>query len=103
MGGVVEGAGGPATARSQLVQRTVDVLWHTLREESDHPVRWCPGPRVRQLMLLELTRWNDDPRRSKDEVIDLLRAAGHTAAVERERCLAERATLVGSGVLPSPS
>lgn len=103
VGGVVQGAGGPATARSQLVQRTMDVLWHTLREEPGHPVRWCPGPRVRQLMLLELTRWNDDPSRSQDEVIDLLRAARHTAAVERERCLADRAMLVGSGASSSPS
>lgn len=96
VGGVVQGAGGPAAARSQLVQRTLDLLWHTLRENPDRPVRWCPGPQVRQVMLRELTRWNDDPRRTQKEVLDLLTAARHTADVQREMCLAQRAVLTGS-------
>ncbi len=97
VGGVVQGAGGPAAARSQLVQRTLDLLWHTLRENPTQPVRWCPGPQVRQVMLRQLTRWNDDPRRTRQEVHDLLVAAQHTAGVQREMCLAQRGALAGSG------
>lgn len=98
VGGIVQGAGGPAAARSQLVQRTLDLMWHTLRENPDQPVRWCPGPAVRQGMLRELTRWNDDPRRTHTEVLDLLTTARHTTDVQREMCLTQRAVLAGSGL-----
>lgn len=98
VGAVVHAAGGPSTVRSQLVQRTLDLTWHTLREPPGHQVRWCPGPGVRLISLLELTRWNDDPRRTRSEVVGLLRAARHTAAVQRQLCLVERDALVGSGV-----
>ncbi|MEO6999293.1 MAG: hypothetical protein ABI112_14530, partial [Terracoccus sp.] len=101
VGGVVQGAGGPAAARSQLVQRTLDLLWHTLRESPDQPVRWCPGPAVRQGMLREMTRWNDDPRRTQKEVLDLLTAARHTADVQRETCLTQQAVLADSGLCSS--
>src|SRR5919202_1572201 len=33
VGAIVQAAGGPATVRSQLVQRTLDVTWHALRED----------------------------------------------------------------------
>ncbi|MDN5765153.1 MAG: hypothetical protein L0H96_03205 [Humibacillus sp.] len=102
VGGVVQGAGGPAAATSQLVQRTLDLLWHTLRENPTQPVRWCPGPQARQVMLRQLTRWNDDPRRRRQEVLDLLVAAQHTAAVQREMCLAQRGALAGSDACSSP-
>src|SRR5215212_8215822 len=89
VGSIVESAGGPSTAGSQLVQRTLDLAWHSLREEPDQPVRWCPGPRVRTMHLLDLTHWNDAPGRTQGDVVDLLVAARETAETERGRCLIE--------------
>jgi hypothetical protein len=94
VGAVVQAAGGPPTVRSQLVQRTLDLTWHALREDPDRPVRWCPGPRVRMMQVLELTYWNDAPRRNSGEVVDLLRTAQHVTDVQRDLCHAER-SLVG--------
>ena len=93
VGAVVQAAGGPATVRSQLVQRTLDLVRHALKEEADRPVRWCPGPRLRMLGVLELTHWNDAPGRTKSEVVDLLAVARQTAEMERHRCRAEQAGL----------
>jgi len=96
VGAVVQAGGGPASVRSQLVQRTLDLTWHTLREEPERPVHWCPGPRVRMLHVLELVRWNDAPRRSQGDVVDLLQAALRTAEVELQRCRAEQLVLTAS-------
>ena len=75
VGAVVHAAGGPETVRSQRVQRTLDVVWHALREDPDQPVRWCPGPPRRMLHVLDLTAWNDSAGRTQDEVVDLLLSA----------------------------
>jgi hypothetical protein len=88
VGSVVQAAGGPATVRSQLVQRTLDLLWHALREDPGRPVRWCPGPRLRMMRVLELTHWNDAPGRTQGEVVDLLLAARQTADTQRDLCRA---------------
>jgi hypothetical protein len=96
VGAVVHAAGGPATVRSQLVQRTLDLAWHALREDRDRPVRWCPGPRMRMMQVLELTRWNDARGRTQGEVVDLLLAAQQTADVQRDMCRAEQAELAAT-------
>lgn len=93
VGSVVDGAGGVETVRSMRVQRTLDLLWHTLREQPDHPVRWCPGPNLRMMHTMDLTHWNDAPERTRDDVVQLLRDGHQTAERERERYLAERETL----------
>jgi hypothetical protein len=97
VGAVVHAAGGPVEVRSQLVQRTLDLVWHALREDPGRPVRWCPGPCTRTMHVLEMTFWNDSPGRTKREVVDLLHAARETADVQRDLCQAERAELVASG------
>lgn len=97
VGAVVQAAGGPATVTSQLVQRTLDLTWHTLREDPERAIRWCPGPRARMMQTLDLTHWNDAPGRTQGDVVDLLRAAQHAAAVERDRCLAEQAAIAHTG------
>ena len=96
VGAVVQAAGGPATVRSQLVQRTLDLTWHALREDTSQPVRWCPGPRMRMMHVLELTHWNDAPERTQADVLDLLRAAQETAALQLHRCRAEQVVLATS-------
>jgi hypothetical protein len=93
VGAVVHAAGGPSTVRTQLVQRTLDLLWHTLREDSGRAVRWCPGPRVRMMQVLDLTHWNDASHRKQRQVVDLLVSARHSAVAQRE---ATRAELVGA-------
>jgi hypothetical protein len=77
VGSIVHAAGGPGRARSQLVQRTLDLTWHALRDASDTPSVLCPSPPVRATRLLDLTRWNDAPGRAKHEVIGLLGATHH--------------------------
>jgi hypothetical protein len=94
VGAVVHAAGGPATVRSQRVQRTLDLTWHALREDPDRPVRWCPAPRVRMMRVLDLTHWNDAPARTQGEVVGLLLAAQRSADVQRDMCHAEQAELV---------
>ena len=96
VGGVVEAAGGPATVRSQLVQRTLDLIGHVLREDPQQPVRWCPGPRTRMLGVLELTRWNDAPGRTQGEVVGLLVASRRAADLQRSRCLTQQAELAAA-------
>ena len=93
VGAVVHAAGGPASVKTQLVQRTLDLTWHTLREDPERPVQWCPGPGARTLQVLELTCWNDAPTRTRDEVVDLLLATQQAATVQRDRCLAESASI----------
>lgn len=96
VGAVVHAAGGPASVRSQLVQRTLDLTWHALREDPLRPVHWCPGPRVRMMHVLELTRWNDAPKRTQRDVLDLLQMARRTAAVELDSCRHERMVLTAT-------
>jgi len=93
VGAVVQAAGGPATVRSQLVQRTLDLTWHALREDPSRPVHWCPGPRMRVMQVLELTHWNDAPERTKEDVVDLLHAAGEVADVQLHMCRARQMVL----------
>jgi hypothetical protein len=102
VGSIVQAGGGVATVRSQRVQRTLDLVWHTLREDADRPVRWCPGPQVRMMHVLELTYWNDAPERTRRDVVVLLEAAQQTAERERARCDDERTTLA-SAHFPPPS
>ena len=94
VGAVVQAAGGPSAVRSQVVQRTLDLTWHTLREDPGNPVRWCPGPRVRTMNVLELTYWNDAPGRQSHEVSGLLHAAAECADRQAALTRTEREALV---------
>jgi len=93
VGAVVHAAGGPAAVRTQLVQRTLDLLSHSLNEAPDEPVRWCPGPRVRMMGVLQLTHWNDAPERTRGEVLGLFERGRRTAEGQRALCSAERMAL----------
>lgn len=93
VGAVVHAAGGPATVGSQLVQRTLDLTWHVLREDLGRAVHWTPAPHTRMIRVLDLTHWNDAPERTQREVTDLLRAARRAAGDQRRQCLAERSTV----------
>lgn len=86
VGGIVHAAGGPRTVHTQLVQRTLDLTWHTLHESPAVPVRWCPAPPVRAAHVRDLTRWNDAPRRTATDVLGLLDRAVNTADLQIAAC-----------------
>ncbi len=93
VGAVVQAGGGPGAVRSQPVQRALDLIWHSLREDTGRPVRWCPGPPVRTMQVLDLTHWNDAPGRTRGDVVELLRLSVATADAQRQRCRSEQAVL----------
>jgi hypothetical protein len=95
VGAVVQAGGGPEAVRSQPVQRALDLVWHTLREDDGQPVRWCPGPPARMMHVLDLTHWNDAPDRTRADVVGLLRSSAATVEAQRERCRSERTVLAG--------
>ena len=95
VGAVVQAGGGPAAVRSQPVQRALDLIWHSLRENAEQPVRWCPGPPVRAMHVLDLTHWNDAPDRTRGDVVGLLRSSVASADAQRERCRSELLALAG--------
>jgi hypothetical protein len=99
VGAVVQAAGGPVEVRSQLVQRTLDVVWHSLREDPGRSVRWCPGPCARMMHVLEMTFWNDAPGRTQGDVVELLRSARQTAQAEGDLCRSERRELLAASAV----
>jgi hypothetical protein len=94
-GSVVLAGGGPDVANTQLVQRTLDLTWHALRGEPQPPAALCPSPSVRTMRLLDLTRWNDAPGRTRTEVGELLAAAHDLAGRHTEVIRREQSTLLG--------
>lgn len=85
VGAIVHSGGGPASVRTQLVQRSLDIAWHALYEDEGRSVRWCPAPSVRMAHVRDLTRWNDHPQRRAEEVHALLETAGQATVLETER------------------
>jgi hypothetical protein len=103
VGAVVQAGGGPSAVRSQPVQRALDLVWHSLRENPGQPVRWCPGPPVRMMHVLDLTHWNDAPDRTRGDVVGLLRSSVAMADAQRERCRSEQAVLARSFAPAGPA
>lgn len=90
-GSIVLAAGGPDHARTRLVQGTLDLTWHTLRDDPEPPAVLCPSPPVRTMRLLDLTRWNDAPGRTRTEALNLLRTARHLADLHEDAYRRDRA------------
>jgi len=72
VGAIVYAGGGPSEARSQLVQRSVDLTWHASYRGASEPIRWCPSPVERAGHVIDLVRWNDSPGRTPQQVTALL-------------------------------
>jgi hypothetical protein len=85
VGAIVHAAGGPAAVGSQLVERTLDLTWHTLYRGPDQPIRLCPPPQVRVAQVRDLTRWNDTAGRTLADVLALLHATRAAAEAEARR------------------
>lgn len=91
VGAIVAAGGGPAAVRTQSVQRALDLTWHALYQGERQPVRWCPAPPIRMEHVRDLTRWNDHPQRSAQEVVTLLHDAMRLADAQTELLRAEQA------------
>jgi hypothetical protein len=85
VGAIVHAAGGPSTARSQLVQRTLDLTWHTLYRRDDEGIRWSSPPSERAGHVQDLARWNDRPGRQPQDVSALLDRARRRARAEQDQ------------------
>ena len=79
VGAIVTAGGGVEAVDTQPVQRALDLTWHTLRDARYHPSAWSPNPDVRLAHLRDLTGWNDNPHRTRDQVLALLRATEQAA------------------------
>lgn len=87
VGAVVLAAGGPEAATAQPVRGSVEALWNALSRRTEEPVDWCPPAVVYGGHVRDLTRWNDSPRTTRDDVRALLSRGQDLVARERERLL----------------
>jgi hypothetical protein len=85
VGAIVHAGGGPSQARSQLVQRTIDLTWHAAFRGTQEPVRWCPSPGERAGHRIDLFRWNDHPGRTASDAVALLDRTRLLAQAQAER------------------
>jgi hypothetical protein len=85
VGAVVQAGGGVPAAASQPVQRALDLTWQTLYGVSFGPSHWCPAPTVRAAHVRQLTRWNDSPDRTREDVAALLTGTASVVAAEADR------------------
>lgn len=93
VGAILHAGGGVASADTQLVQRTLDLTWHTVHRSPAERVRWCPAPPIRAQHLRDLVRWNDREHRTRADVEALLQSVGRAATRELDahrRLLATR-------------
>lgn len=93
VGAIVHAGGGPRAVGSQVVKRALDLTWHTLREDPQRGVQWCPSPAQRAVEVCDLTGWNDAPGRSAGQVGALLDATRSAARTETRRIRQERRAL----------
>jgi hypothetical protein len=82
---IVQAGGGPGAVRSQLVQRSIDLVWHALRRGGEAPDDYSVAPTIRMACVRDLTRWNDTPGRTAAEVVALLEATRALAENESHR------------------
>lgn len=85
VGAILHAGGGVASADTQVVQRALDLTWHTAHRGGAEPVRWCPAPPIRAQHLRELVRWNDRAGRTRADVEALLESVESAAARELDR------------------
>jgi len=84
VGAVIHAGGGLPQVRTQVVQRALDVAWHTLCNTPQELVRRTPAPEIRTHHVQDLTRWNDHRGRTAGEAEDLLRRSARAARSEAQ-------------------
>ena len=84
VGAIIHAGGGLPQLRTQVVQRAMDLTWHTLFKTPQRLVRRIPAPDMRVHHVQDLTRWNDYPHRTADQAEELLRRSAIAARSEAE-------------------
>ena len=84
VGAIVQAGGGLPQVRSQVVQRALDLTWHTLFKTPTELVRRTPAPEMRRHHVQDLTRWNDQPNRTAGQAEELLRRSATAAKSQAE-------------------
>jgi hypothetical protein len=84
VGAIVEAGGGLPRLRTQVVQRALDLTWHTLVRTPPQLVRRTPAPETRMHHVQDLTGWNDHPNRTAGQAEELLRRSAIAARAEAE-------------------
>ena len=84
VGAIIQAGGGLPQVRSQVVQRALDVTWHTLCNTPPELAGRTPAPEMRTHHVQDLTRWNDHQGRTAGEAEDLLRRSAGAAKSEAE-------------------
>lgn len=84
VGAIIHAGGGLPQLRTQVVQRAMDLTWHTLFKTPQRLVRRIPAPDMRVHHVQDLTRWNDYPHRTADQAEELLRRSATAARSEAE-------------------
>jgi hypothetical protein len=84
VGAIAAAGGGLSQIRTQVVQRTIDLTWHTLFKTPSELIRRIPAPVVRMQHVQDLTRWNDYPGRTAGQAEELLRSSARAARTESE-------------------
>jgi hypothetical protein len=84
VGAIVQAGGGLPHVRTQVVQRALDVTWHTLAKTPPALVRRTPAPETRLHHVQDLTRWNDHPGRTAAQAEELLRRSATAARSEAD-------------------
>ena len=82
VGAILQAGGGLSKVRSQAVQRALDITWYTLLGTTPQPNHWTPAPAARAQHVRDLTRWNDQPRRTAPQAEALLRRSAASAMSE---------------------
>jgi hypothetical protein len=84
VGAIVQAGGGLSQIRTQVVQRAVDLTWHTLFKTPQEMIRRTPAPVVHTQRVQDLTRWNDTPGRTAHDAEQLLRRSARAAKSEAD-------------------
>lgn len=87
VGAIVHAGGGLPAARTAPVHHALDLAWQALFQVSTTPLGHCPGPALRTARVRDLTKWNDRPSRTTENVTDLLGAADRTVGAQIDRVL----------------
>ena len=90
VGAIVQAGGGLSHLRKQVVQRAVDLTWHTLFRTPSELIHRTPAPLVRTRHVQDLTRWNDYPGRTSHDAEALLRRSATAARYEAAQLQPDR-------------
>jgi hypothetical protein len=93
VGAIIHAAGGPPRARSQLVQRSIELVWHASFRRPREPIGWCRSSQERAGHAIDLVYWNDSPGRTVDDVVGALAGARDLLRGEVDRARSRKRSI----------